>query len=73
MTSIESVTLEVPDPAAAGAFYTAAFGVGDRLGAPRLGRADDRLSWVHAVARGVPAGHRRRARSAPPSTPARRR
>jgi len=27
MTSIESVTLEVPDPAAAEAFYTAAFGI----------------------------------------------
>jgi catechol 2,3-dioxygenase-like lactoylglutathione lyase family enzyme len=27
MTSIESVTLEVPDPAAAGAFYRAAFGL----------------------------------------------
>ena len=31
-TSIASVTLEVPDPAAAGAFYSAAFGLGDRLG-----------------------------------------
>jgi predicted lactoylglutathione lyase len=31
MTSIESVILEVPDPAAAGAFYAAAFGLGDRL------------------------------------------
>ena len=31
MTAIESVTLEVPDPAAAGAFYTAAFGLGDVL------------------------------------------
>jgi catechol 2,3-dioxygenase-like lactoylglutathione lyase family enzyme len=28
MTSIESVTLEVPDPATAEAFYTAAFGLG---------------------------------------------
>jgi catechol 2,3-dioxygenase-like lactoylglutathione lyase family enzyme len=31
MTSIESVTLEVPDPTAASAFYTAAFGLGPRL------------------------------------------
>ena len=31
MTSIESVTLEVPDPAAAEAFYTAAFGLGDKV------------------------------------------
>ena len=61
MTSIESVTLEVPDPAAADAFYTAAFGLGAQLRAARLGRADDRLSRVHAVARGVPAGHGRRA------------
>jgi uncharacterized glyoxalase superfamily protein PhnB len=29
--SIESVTLEVPDPTAAGAFYSAAFDLGDRL------------------------------------------
>ena len=31
MTSIESVTLEVPDPVAAHAFYTAAFGLGDQV------------------------------------------
>jgi hypothetical protein len=31
MTSIESVTLEVADPSAADRFYTAAFGLGDRL------------------------------------------
>jgi predicted lactoylglutathione lyase len=31
VTAIESLTLEVPDPAAAGAFYTAAFGLGDLL------------------------------------------
>lgn len=31
MTTIESVTLEVPDPAAAETFYAAAFGLGDRL------------------------------------------
>ena len=31
MTFIESVTLEVPDTAAADAFYTAAFGLDDRL------------------------------------------
>ncbi len=32
ITSIESVTLEVPDPTAAARFYTAAFGMGARLG-----------------------------------------
>jgi hypothetical protein len=31
MTSIESITLEVPDPTAADAFYATAFGVSDRL------------------------------------------
>jgi predicted lactoylglutathione lyase len=31
MTSLDSVILEVPDPAAADAFYAAAFGLGDRL------------------------------------------
>jgi hypothetical protein len=31
MTSIQSVTLEVPEPAAAEAFYTAAFGLGDKV------------------------------------------
>ncbi len=31
MTSIESVTLEVADPSAADRFYTAAFGLGDRI------------------------------------------
>src|SRR5262249_13126619 len=31
MTYIESVTLEVPDPVAAEAFYTAAFGLGDKV------------------------------------------
>ena len=32
MTSIESVTLEVPDPTVANEFYTAAFGLGPELG-----------------------------------------
>jgi catechol 2,3-dioxygenase-like lactoylglutathione lyase family enzyme len=32
MTSIESVTLEVPDPTGANAFYTAAFGLGTQVG-----------------------------------------
>lgn len=32
MTSIDSVTLEVPDPSAAGAFYATAFGLGTRVG-----------------------------------------
>ena len=31
MTSIESIILEVPDPAADEHFYAAAFGLGDRL------------------------------------------
>ena len=31
MTSIDSLTLEVPDPTAASAFYTAAFGIGPQL------------------------------------------
>jgi len=31
MAALESVTLEVPDPAAAEAFYAAAFGLGDKL------------------------------------------
>jgi predicted lactoylglutathione lyase len=31
VTSIESVTLEVPDPKGANAFYTAAFGLGDQV------------------------------------------
>jgi uncharacterized glyoxalase superfamily protein PhnB len=31
VTAIESITLEVPDPAAAGAFYTAAFGLDELL------------------------------------------
>ena len=38
MTSIESVTLEATDPAAAAAFYTAAFDLGDKLRV-RLGEA----------------------------------
>jgi predicted lactoylglutathione lyase len=32
MTSIESVTLEAPDPTAVSAFYTAAFGLGTQVG-----------------------------------------
>ena len=31
MTSIDAITLDVPDPAAAQAFYATAFGLGDRL------------------------------------------
>ena len=38
MTSIESIILEAPDPTAAAAFYTSAFGLGDRL-AVRAGDA----------------------------------
>ena len=59
MTAIESVTLEVADPTAAERFYTAPPS-GWRHGAPAgRGGADDRLPRVHAVAHGVPAGHRR--------------
>jgi hypothetical protein len=32
MTSIDSITLEVPDPSAASAFYATAFGLGTRVG-----------------------------------------
>jgi hypothetical protein len=32
MTSIDSLALEVPDPVAANAFYTAAFGLGAEVG-----------------------------------------
>ena len=51
MTSIESVTLEVPDPTAASAFYTAAFGLDDQLGlrasdAPTTGFRGFTLSLV---------------------------
>ena len=51
MPSIESVILEVPDPAAAEAFYTAAFGLGERLGfrasdAPTTGFRGFTLSLV---------------------------
>jgi predicted lactoylglutathione lyase len=38
VTSIESVTIEVPDPEVANAFYSAAFGLGSRVGL----RASDR-------------------------------
>jgi hypothetical protein len=51
MTSIESITLEVPDPTVADAFYTAAFGLGTRLGlraaeAPTTGFRGFTLSLV---------------------------
>jgi predicted lactoylglutathione lyase len=51
MTSIDSVTLEVPDPTAAGAFYTAAFGLGALVGlrsseAPTAGFRGFTLSLV---------------------------
>jgi catechol 2,3-dioxygenase-like lactoylglutathione lyase family enzyme len=51
MTSIESVTLEVPDPTSAEAFYTAAFGLGSPLGlraseAPTTGFRGFTLSLV---------------------------
>jgi hypothetical protein len=51
MTSIESLTLEVPDPTAAKAFYTAGFGLDDQLGlrasdAPTTGFRGFTLSLV---------------------------
>jgi catechol 2,3-dioxygenase-like lactoylglutathione lyase family enzyme len=51
MTSIGSITLETPDPAAAKAFYTAAFGLGTQLGlraseAPTTGFRGFTLSLV---------------------------
>jgi hypothetical protein len=51
MTSIESITLEVPDPTAARAFYTAAFGLNGQLGfraadAPTTGFRGFTLSLV---------------------------
>jgi catechol 2,3-dioxygenase-like lactoylglutathione lyase family enzyme len=51
MTSIASVTLEVPDPTAANAFYAAAFGLGTQLGlraseAPTTGFRGFTLSLV---------------------------
>jgi catechol 2,3-dioxygenase-like lactoylglutathione lyase family enzyme len=51
MTSIESVTLEVSDPAAANAFYTASFGLGTELvlrasDAPTVGFRGFTLSLV---------------------------
>ena len=51
MTSIESVTLEVPDPPAAEAFYAAAFGLGDKVRlrasqAPTIGFRGFMLSLV---------------------------
>ena len=52
-TSIATVTLEVPDPGAASAFYAAAFGLGDRLAvraadAPTTGFRGFTLSLVVA-------------------------
>jgi catechol 2,3-dioxygenase-like lactoylglutathione lyase family enzyme len=51
MTSIGSITLDVPDPAAANAFYTAAFGLGTEVGlrasqAPTTGFRGFTLSLV---------------------------
>ncbi len=51
MTSIECVTLEVPDPTAADAFYTASFGLGTQVGlrasdAPTTGFRGFTLSLV---------------------------
>ena len=48
----------MPDPAAAEAFYAAAFDLGDQVSVRAADSADDRLPRVHAVARRVPAGHR---------------
>ncbi|XAS67170.1 glyoxalase [Micrococcaceae bacterium Sec5.7] len=51
MTSIESITLEAPDPTVANAFYTAAFGLGTQVGvraseAPTTGFRGFALSLV---------------------------
>jgi predicted lactoylglutathione lyase len=51
MTTIESLTLEMPDPTVASAFYSAAFGLGTRLGvracdAPTTGFRGFTLSLV---------------------------
>ena len=59
MTSIHTVALEVPDPVAADVFYSAAFDLGARLDLRAVGSADERVSWVHAVARGIPASDSR--------------
>ena len=72
MTSIESVTLEVPDPTAADRFYTAAFGLGPQLRlraseAPTTGFRGFTLSLT------CPSQPPSTASSAPPSTPALRR
>ncbi len=40
MTSIDTITLEVADPAAAHAFYASAFGLGDELGLRRVDETD---------------------------------
>ena len=63
MTTLESVTLasvtlEVSDPAAAET-STPTPSVGRSPACPLIWRADERLPRVHAVARGVPAQHRR--------------
>lgn len=44
----------------ANAFHTASLGVGTQVGLRASQAPDDRLSWVHAVARSVPASHGRR-------------
>ena len=71
--SIGSLTLEVPDPQEARAFYSAAFDLGIQLDVLRLRRAHERLSRLYAVARRLPAGDRRRADQLRRCTPARRR
>lgn len=58
VTSVESVILETPDPAAAADFYAAAFGLGDRLGvrasdAPTSGFRGFTLSLVVSGPGGV--------------------
>ncbi len=59
ITSIEAMTLEVPDPTAAERFYTAPLGWA--LGWGCVPRRHRRAAFVgYAVARGVPAGHGRR-------------
>ena len=45
MTVIESVVLEVPDPAAAETFYAAAFGLGDAVGVRATGAPTTGFRW----------------------------
>ena len=68
MTSIESIILEVPDPAAAEHFYAAAFGLGDDCGCapathrPAASAASPSPSWSPSRAPSTACRRRRRRR-----------